>query len=137
MKYEFTITLRPRLYKYSPSLQYRMTKSLLAGIMLHYQASCVAELTGENNIHYHCMIELKDHKHRDSLLDKFRQYNDTFGRKSCTQLMNEPKWREYMIKDYQTTFDIIGDTPVVQDTFEVADHLYKNYIDKILCLKDQ
>lgn len=119
MLHEFTLTLKPFMYMQTAKDQYRMSKELLFAILCPYiKCSCIAELTKENNIHYHCMIWLEDAKVRDKFLNKFRQ-NKMWGRKSCSQIVDYDKWTKYLVKDLKATSEIIGD-PIVYDYYGVA-----------------
>lgn len=122
MKYEFTVTLRPCMYKWTALEQKRAINNFVYDTLHKYPCSAVYELTGENNVHFHAMIELKDFKERDSFLNKWRPYNTIYGKKTCTQLMHEDKWREYLKKDLEKTRQIIGD-PIICDSFNVFANL--------------
>lgn len=134
MKYEFTLTLRPSLYNLTPKEQFNKLYDTLRDILKHWTCSCIAELTKENNVHYHGMIELTDFKDRDSFLNRFRKYNKWFGRKSCTQLKNEPEWILYIRKDMKETEEILGKSPQVDDDFEIFGDLNPKFIDHFLKL---
>lgn len=131
MLYELTLTLRPFLYNKTAQEQYDFMFPILRAILGQYKCSCIAELTQENNVHYHAKVELKNFVHRDKLLNQLRQYNKYLGRKTCTQLMNEPLYDEYMRKDTAVTMLVITD-PYLMDTFEVFGNLNPKYIDQIL-----
>jgi len=60
MKYELTLTLRPIYYQYTPQNQFNMANMILFDILSPYEVSLVAELTNEQNIHFHGLIELED-----------------------------------------------------------------------------
>lgn len=121
MKYELTLTLHPSNYQVSAADQHKHCKDILIDIFYPngfpaYSVSCIAELTGEHNVHYHCMIDLKDIEAKDKLLNKFRRYRKIFGRKSCNQVKYEDTYKSYMIKDIEVTRKIIGD-PIVCDFY--------------------
>lgn len=119
MNYELTLTLRPSLYRFTAQEQYDKCYESLRTIFKYYKVFCIAELTQENNVHYHCIIELKSFKERALLLDKFRKHNHKFGRKTCTQLIDYPKYVEYLFKDIEKTSQLINDY-VLQDDFELV-----------------
>lgn len=129
MLYEFTLTLRPRLYKYTAQEQFDYVYNTLRSILDKYKCSMIAELTGENNIHMHAKIELKDFKERNNLINKLRSYHMTFGKKTITQLINEPKYDAYMLKDIAITMQVIKQ-PVVMDAFDLFTKIYKPYIEQ-------
>lgn len=123
-RYEFTITLRPRLYDRTPEEQFRYTSDILQRECLsRWNTSCVAELTKENNIHYHGIVHLKDFKHRNSFLNGFRKYNNIFGRKSCSPIRKESDWIMYMRKNVEETRQILGQDPWVTDVYELGGSL--------------
>ena len=64
MKYELTVTLKPMMYRLTAREQFEYTKPIMINIlnsMFGDNYTCVAELTGENNVHYHCLIELRSY----------------------------------------------------------------------------
>lgn len=124
MKYELTLTLRPQWYMLTAAEQHKKAKEILLDIFypngfMKYSVSCIAELTNEHNVHYHCLIELKDLEDKDKLLNKFRRNSKFFGRKSCSQVQYEDSYKSYMIKSIEDTRKIIGD-PIVCDSYGVA-----------------
>lgn len=139
MLYELTLTLRPRMYSKTAQEQFDECYPILRKILGSYKCSCIAELTSENNIHYHAKIDLKTHLIRDSLFNKLRQYNTMFGRKTCTQLQNEPAYDDYMRKDIKKTEEIIK-SPYVMDYFEIYGDLNPKFkittIHKDKCPRD-
>lgn len=124
MKYELTLTLKPTMYSYKPQDQFNLTRDILFGIFYpnnieHYGVTCIAELTSEHNVHYHCLLELKSLKQKDKLLNAFRKHNKIFGRKTCEQVKYEESYKEYIIKDLKKTREIITD-PIVCDYYGLA-----------------
>lgn len=130
MLYEFTITLRPRLYSMTPQEQYDYCYPILRTILGDYKCSCIAELSQENNVHFHAKIDLKDFRARDILLNKFRKHHTIFGKKTCTQLINEPQYDEYMRKDMKKTGEIIKDYQVM-DYFEIYGNMNPKYFSEM------
>lgn len=129
MLYEFTLTLRPRLYNLTAQEQFDLCYSILRLILEKYKCSMIAELTHENNVHFHSKIELQDFRARNRLINQLRNYNNVFGRKTISQLVDEPCYDKYMIKDIDKTSEVIK-CPVVQDTYEMFGIFYKKYIDQ-------
>lgn len=124
MKYEFTMTLRPVMYKFTAREQFIKTKDIINNMFFGFATSIVAELTKENNIHYHAIVEIKSADDRNKLLDRSRG-SMIWGRKSCSQLVNEPKWITYILKDIVSTREIIKDHPLIRDDLEIEDYVYK------------
>lgn len=120
MRYEFTLTLKPALYRHSAKEQYRITSNIVHEIIGNYKVSVVAELTSQNNIHYHGIVELTDFAHRDAFINKIRQWHKEMGRYSCSQLVDEPVWIEYMRKNTSKTDSVINKWPWVKDDFKIS-----------------
>lgn len=121
MKYEFTLTLKPTMYQWTASEQFNLTNKILYDVFYPnnqrlYNATAVAELTGEHNVHYHCIVELDGIEAKEKLLNKFRKHAKIFGRKSLTQVQFEDSYKKYIIKNLDETRKIIKD-PVVCDYY--------------------
>lgn len=117
MLYEFTITLVPFLYSRTAVEQKQAVDGRLKEILSRFQASGVYELTSVHNVHAHLMIDFKDHRHRDKFINQLRPLKKgVIGKCSCSQLVHQTKWEEYMRKDMQETRDLIGD-PIIKDDF--------------------
>lgn len=131
MLYEITVTLRPQMYRLNPTEQLNATRRMLVDIFRRddpkapYKVSLVAELTGENNIHFHGIVDLRDFKHRHCLINHFRPYHKTLGKKSITQLVDYPKWVSYINKDIAQSRQLIGDPIVFDDLNVLCDAQYR------------
>lgn len=138
MDYEITLTLRPHMYRHPADAQHRLCKEylqtifkrdLMVGHPRHRKLTLVAELTQENNVHYHGIVRLTGHVDRARLLERFREYHKIFGKKTVTQLMDYPKWVKYINKDVAKTADIIGDPVVCDDYTVMCDERYRFQLD--------
>jgi len=118
MLYEFTITLKPALYRLSAVEQYRLTGQLIRDCFRGFKVSCVAELTTTHNVHYHCMVELESHRIKDGFLNRFRKHHKYLGRSTCTQLQYYFSYVDYINKSIIDTRGLIGD-PIVVDDFSI------------------
>jgi len=119
MLYEFTITLLPHLYSKTAKEQKSLILGPLTEILAIYRVSAIFELTSTNNVHVHMMIDFKDHLHRNKFIDSLRPLKKgKIGRCSCSQLINQGKWENYMRKDLESTRLIIGD-PIIKDSFNI------------------
>lgn len=125
MKHEVTVTLRPQMYRHTAKQQFDITSLCMKHILNGYKATCIAELTQENNVHYHCLVDIEGPINKNKFLDKFRQYHKYFGRKSCKMVMFEESYEKYLVKSYQDTTKIIND-PFVVDDYKIADSLNKD-----------
>lgn len=106
------------MYDYSHRLQFEKTRIWLLDILQGIRSSAIAELTSDYNIHYHCMLEVRDNRHYVEIVDKIRCYNKFFGRKTFNTVSFLDSYKEYMKKDYHFTTIFITD-PVVKDDFEI------------------
>lgn len=120
MRYEVTVTLKPTCYRLSASEQFRITSDQILQAFRGYKVSIVAELTAANNVHYHGMVEITNFIHRDALFNRLRQFHKTLGKSTCTQLVNEPVWIEYLRKSVSVTDKIINRWPWVKDDFQIS-----------------
>lgn len=131
MLYEITLTLRPQMYRYDSKEQYVMCKPLLDKVFKRsdpkasYKVSLVAELTSEDNIHFHGIIDLTDFGHRHRLINNLRQFHTIFGRKSISQLVDYSKWVEYINKDKSKTRKLLGCPIVYDDHVVLCDPQYR------------
>lgn len=118
MLYEITITLRPKWYRLDSVKQFEQTSEKLYSIFRDFDASIIAELTGEHNVHYHGIVRLDDIQHKNRLMARFRPHHVDFGRKSCTQLQFETSYIRYMLKDKSQT-ELILKYPIVMDKLKI------------------
>ena len=122
VKYSFTVTLKPNLFKDSAEVQYDKTYlTLVKHLMsLSKQFSVVAELTKNYNIHYHGIIRFViNHKNlMKRFVDSFR-HNTCFGFVNIKQIVDEAGWVEYITKDIHSTRESISRPPVLMDYFNV------------------
>lgn len=130
MKYELTLTLRPIMYSLTPDQQFTATSGVIKAVLERFfqgaKYTAVAELTEENNVHYHCLVELTNHMDRNDLLNSFRWkgVNNIFGRKTCSQVVYEESYLRYMVKSTLKTSDIIKANPVICDYYKALSHKY-------------
>lgn len=127
MKYELTLTLKGSIKSKTPPEQFNKTQPILLDILKGFQASMIAELHQDNDVHYHGLVELSDHKERNVLLNRIRKYHD-FGRKTCSQVRWENSYEKYMKKDYDVTRDILERCPIVIDKFNI----FKDFLCEII-----
>lgn len=116
MLYEFTVTLKPALYKEKAIDQFRMTRDLMYQMLAPHQSTCIAELTKAYNIHYHCLVELADLSQRVALVDRLRKIK-LFGRFTLSQVQWEQSYKDYIVKHITETTAVIIKDPVVCDYF--------------------
>lgn len=117
MKFELTVTLKPYMYTFTAKEQFKMTRDKLVDIIGKRCCTAVAELTRENNIHYHCIVNVEGELDRDALLNRFRPHSKIFGKKSLEQVRYEASFEKYVCKDIQRVALIIGQYPVIMDGY--------------------
>lgn len=120
MKYEYTQTLRPRLYDLSASEQFKIIKPIMWEILKPYAAvSLIAELTSTNNVHLHGIIELKDIQDRDKFINRIRPYSRQLGKFTLNQVQYEESYIQYMNKDKKYTREILNTDPIIRDGYGI------------------
>jgi len=114
-----TVTLSPKMYKYTASEQLDMTRSLIKEALSNRNAisTIVAELTSQHNIHYHCYV--KTYKDYSDIYvkythDKLRKIIN-FGKRQITQVQFENSYIDYLQKDISKTYKTTHCWPVIQD----------------------
>lgn len=112
------ISLKPLMYQHKPQEQYNLTHHLLNDVFEGFNASIIAELTQEHNVHYHVMVQLDDFLMKNRLLNRFRKYTKIFGKKSCTQVQYEDSYRAYLKKSIDETKLVIHD-PIIRDYYGI------------------
>lgn len=125
MDYELTITLHPMMYRMKPENQHIVCMKYLPKILKKFHHCLIAELTEQNNIHYHGIVRLNNLKHRNQLINKFRSHTLVFGRKNVKQLMDFGKWVEYIQKSLVDTYHIIETSPIVNDDYLIISTHHK------------
>lgn len=118
MKHELTLTLRPVLYSKTPQQQFDIVKPFILDALKPYKHTTICELTKEHNVHTHSIVEVDGIKDRDTLLNRFRQYNKYLGRKTLSAVQYEESYEKYIQKAYHETCRIIID-PILKDDYKL------------------
>lgn len=123
VKYAFTLTLQPKLYKYKPEEQYDLTYMHVTTLLkaLISTVDVIAELTVNCNLHYHGVIQFKSFKKSQNLELLFRntfRADKYIGFVNIRQLTDEEGWLEYITKDISHTRNSINRPPVLLNEFE-------------------
>lgn len=138
MFHELTITLLPHLYTMTVKQQFDLMAPYVKQILQGWMHTTVAELTLDENVHFHSIVQLDDSSHeagladRSKLLDKIRPYKKRYiGRCRCVPVRYEESWKSYITEDIIKTQRLISD-PVVQDDFKcvVKPLLFEKYEDE-------
>lgn len=121
IRYSFTITLQPKMYKYDASNQYDLTMYDVAEYLgnLNCEFTLVSELTKSYNIHYHGTIIFKTIKGnlKKKFVDHFRAHK-TIGFVCIKDITDEPGWIEYISKGLADTKKDVGRPPIIIDQLE-------------------
>lgn len=117
MKYEVTITLLPYCHAKTPKDQYEMSKDQVLKTLNGEYSTAIVEVA-KGKVHYHCMVELEDKKHIARLRYKLRKHC-YLGRTRIEQIVDEPSYVAYMLKEVKETTALIGNDPVIKDHFDV------------------
>lgn len=129
--YHVTITLKPSLYQYQPSVQMDKTKELILDIfkkLSFVNLIIVAELTKSFNIHYHCMASFSPERYKDKVIpyyvaNAFRKQKN-IGFIKCDVIVNENNYKQYMLKDITKFLYITGIHPRIVDTYQIFPNDY-------------
>lgn len=135
--FEFiTITLKPKMYKYTAEQQFRYTYRYVdacADMLEDY--CCVTELTKDGNVHYHIWT-IGDH---GVFINRLKKYTECIGFITVTKLKHNKELREqiedtyeYMIKSIERTYSCVRNTKMVFNKIE--DQLVQDPSTEINCL---
>lgn len=119
MLYEVTLTLRPYWNTKSTVFLMATIRSGLATLAREYRMSAIMELHESGVPHVHALVKLENMKIKLTFCERIRTLKAgaqaLFGRFSCSQVMYEQSYRQYMIKDLRQTFYLTGSEPVITD----------------------
>lgn len=122
--FALTVTLTRALRAFGPAHQLdkssRELQVLLNDCKIPVKYSCIYELTQNSDVHYHLILKL-------TYISKIRSYKiyiENLFRKSkvfgyvCVKPVTEySKWVEYMSKDLQKTYNLLGLNPIIHDDY--------------------
>lgn len=96
-----TVTLKPKLYKYSSITQLEVTNHTLYGILYTTADDflCVAEHTKQGNIHYHAIVNCSTKYSKILMLNKLKKAKEIGFIKFDDEINSITKTAEYMVKD--------------------------------------
>jgi hypothetical protein len=109
--YFVTITLDPKLYKYTSLTQFEMTACEVHNIIDHASLDygCVAELTDDANVHYHAWIDFRSYSHRIQFINRIKKCRILgFIKINKEPIENVVRVYDYMIKQYKITKQYIN-----------------------------
>lgn len=119
VKYAFTITLQPKMFKFDTQQQYDETKNIIVHKIkcLSSTFDIIAELTKNHNIHYHGIITFPLHKYKNNINKWYNHMrNDTvIGYTNIKQITEEEVWKEYISKDIHQTKEVIDRRPIIRN----------------------
>lgn len=102
-----TITLSPKVYKYSSTTQFEFTVHELECALRSSSElfQCVPELTNDGNVHYHAWVKFNDKYQLVSFINKIKRMRGRFGfvKVNRETIENVSRVKEYMLKEYKIT----------------------------------
>lgn len=109
----FTLTLQPKLYKYTTMTQFEMTHLEVQHIISSCARSCTilsTEITQQGNIHYHFICCFEEKHHKVALINKLKKkrllgFVNVSPDITCIQEANRALI--YLFKDAKTTAKIL------------------------------
>lgn len=127
----FTITLKPKLYKYSSITQLELTNMKL----FHLIYSCcrhyivVAEHTKQGNVHYHAIVDVDDLSKMLllNLLKKQKEFG--FIKMDPNQIVHKKACAEYLCKSLRDNKKIFHASPNHKPMFVMTSYYYKSLYD--------
>lgn len=103
-----TVTLKPKLYKFSSITQLELTNNDLFHILYGSTASyhCVSEHTSSGNVHYHILFDTINEYSAIMLINKLKKHRSFGFVKLDKDIHDLVKVSEYMTKDLYNTAKI-------------------------------
>lgn len=104
-----TITLKPRLYKYSFNTQYELSQREIAHMLTIHSNDfvMVAEATKSGNVHFHAIIIADDIYHQVTIINKFKK-DKNLGFIHIKEVNSDlSPIINYMLKDIHETYKLI------------------------------
>jgi len=128
--FAITVTLNRHQKRLEPQKQFEVSAHLLSSMLsspanrrtMALRATIVTELTVNSDIHYHVIIKCQYDKSVRSYkiyLENLFRNSKIFGFVCVKPVEHYDKWVEYIKKDVQKTFDLLGICPVVKDDYEI------------------
>jgi len=116
--YSFTVTLKPRMYRYEPEQQYDETKNPLILLLrtISNNFTLMSERTQCHNIHYHGIIEMPSKR---KWYSAFRN-SDVFGFTCVREIYAMKPWIEYMKKDCEEFCKDLNRRPLIKDDYKIC-----------------
>lgn len=121
--YFLTITLPPKLYKYSSITQLELTNRIVFGILHKYCKDyvCIAEHTGQGNIHYHAVVKYETKMQAIMLINSFKKNKAIGFIKHDGSTVKEPrKVAEYLTKEFITNYKILRSSGHKPDMYQTC-----------------
>lgn len=120
--YHMTVTLKPRLYKYTVQEQIDLTAEKLRIVLIDTLNTCVIECTKSYNIHYHIIFKVPLHltnNPRKFIIDRLRNFHNFFGYIKIDQVIHYDKYIDYIRKDINETRKHIFGCVVLKDDYHI------------------
>lgn len=119
-----TVTVSPKLYKYSSTTQFEMTCHELECLLKSQSSAfqCVPELTWNGNVHYHAWVKFDNKDRIITFVNKVKRLHHKFGFTKINNdvIIERERVANYMLKEYKITNKAIKSVrPIVLQ----SDHL--------------
>lgn len=116
--YFFTVTLQPKMYKFTADEQYDKTVNELLIILriLSEKFTVVTELTKSANVHWHGIIQMGDKK--TPFVNMFRG-DSQFGFINISPIKSMEQVYNYIRKDLENTSKELNRRSILQDKYNV------------------
>lgn len=108
--YFFTITLRPKIFKYSSITQLELTLADIAKKLYRYTSHfvIVAELTKQGNVHYHAICSFSEAYRKNLMVDAFKKDKICgFIHTDGNVIEDMKRVADYITKDVYNTIRVI------------------------------
>lgn len=120
VRYSYTITLKPVLYKFKAEEQYDKTYCRIATELGSFSTfTLIAECTKGFNVHYHGTISFNECT--KNCMKKFVDYfrgDKEIGYVNIKQITDEPGWIDYISKSIKDTCIALNRRPIIMDDFD-------------------
>lgn len=127
-----TITLKPKMYKYTLAEQHKMARDEMMILRKYYDVTIIAEITKSFNIHYHGVAKI-----RDMTLLTMRgtvpcHITDMFRKSNVIGFVNvkpysDRGWIRYIVKDTSVTVKDLQEHPVICDDLDILRPILSDY----------
>lgn len=131
----YTITLNPKLYKYTFNTQYDITRfevMKILDISDHY--SFVVEATKDGNCHYHAWCYCNNPFSRILIINKFKSSKFIgYVMLNREPIIDTQRTYNYMIKDYKNTHKLLKKLNYYYNKFSIENDICPAEFHQLVC----